>query len=440
MRKCWFLLVFVGVLSSVIGHPLAGQDAKASTVATSPAASSALAVYLDCSYFCDADYIHTQIGYVDWVRDRSVSDVDVLVSTQNTAANGTRYTFTFIGERQFAQLVDTLNFSSVAGASGDDVRRSMVRTLKAGLVRYLARTPMADQLNISVPQSAEHRDQTTPKRDPWHAWVFSTNMNGNIYAEQLTRQTNVFGNVSASRTTEDWKFNMSTNENYSESRYTLTDPDTTIVNIQRGLGVSMLAVKSLGAHWSAGLTGSINSSTYLNEKRNVMITPAVEYDVMPYSESTRRQLRIQYGIGVNALAYTDTTIFLKTSEALPVQTLSIIYAQQEAWGSVNVGANGSNYLNDGSKHSGNVSGGGSLNIVRGLSLNLSASYSVIHDQIYLPKGEATQAEVLLQQRQLLTGYRWSTFFGLSYTFGSLFNNVVNPRFGGGSGGGMIMMM
>jgi hypothetical protein len=422
----------VALIGSLLGaaRGMRAQDA--------PPPPKALAVYLDCSYYCDNDYIRTQIGYVDWVRDRTASDVDILVSTQNTAANGTRYTFTFIGERDFAQLVDTLQFSSIAGASNDNTRKSMVRLLKEGLVRYLARTPLADQLTISVPGGPGNREQTTPKRDPWHAWVFSASTNGDIFAEQSTRQTYLYGNLSASRTTEDWKFNVSTNENYDESRYTLTDPDTIIVNIQRGFGFSGLAVKSLGAHWSVGLKGSINSSTYLNEKRNMAFTPAVEYDVMPYSQSTRRQLRIQYGIGFDKLAYNDTTIFLKTEQTLPVHTLSIIYAQQEPWGSVNFGANGSSFLNDGSKHSGNVSGGGSLKLIRGLSLNLSASYSVIHDQIYLPKGTATQAEVLLQQRQLLTGYRWSAFFGLSYTFGSLFNNVVNPRFGSGSGGSVII--
>ena len=422
-------LALVGALS-IAARGLPAQDA--------PPPPKALAVYLACSYYCDTDFIRTQIGYVDWVRDRTASDVDILVSTQSTAANGTRYTFTFIGERAFSQLVDTLQFSSLAGASDDDTRKAMVRVLQEGLVRYLARTPMADQLNISVPHGAADREQTTPKRDPWHAWVFSASTNGDIFAEESTRQTYLYGNVSASRTTEAWKFNFSTNENYNESRYTLTDPDTVIVDIQRGFGFSALAVKSLSAHWSAGLMGSINSSTYLNEKRNMTFTPAVEYDVMPYRESTRRQLRIQYAIGFDALAYNDTTIFLKTSQTLPVHTLSIVYAQQEPWGSVNFGANGSSYLNDGAKHSGNVSGGGSLKLIRGLSLNLSASYSVIHDQIYLPKGTATQAEVLLQQRQLLTGYRWSAYFGLSYTFGSLFNNVVNPRFGGGSGGGVMI--
>jgi hypothetical protein len=50
------------------------------------------------------------------------------------------------------------------------------------------------------------------------------------------------------------------------------------------------------------------------------------------------------------------------------------------------------------------------------------------EQVYLPKGERDQADVLLRRRALLTGYEYNAFFGFRYTFGSIFNNVVNPRF------------
>lgn len=56
------------------------------------------------------------------------------------------------------------------------------------------------------------------------------------------------------------------------------------------------------------------------------------------------------------------------------------------------------------------------------------------DQIYLPKAGATTEEILVRQRQLATSYRYSMTFGITYSFGSIFNNVVNPRFGGGGGG------
>ncbi|HVZ77031.1 MAG TPA: hypothetical protein VG818_03520 [Gemmatimonadaceae bacterium] len=394
-------------------------------------------MYLDCTYLCDLDYLRTSIAYVDWVRDRADADVDVLVSPETTGSGGTRFTLTFLGGARFAQLVDTLAFSTRPDATSDDLRRDLGHTLSLGLVRYLAHTGLAARVQVSVPATAGAPAQTTPTSDPWHAWVFTTSLNGNLQAEERTRFSSLYGQLSASRTTNAWKANLALSESYSQSRFVIDDSGTTIENISRSFGASGLVVRAISDHWSAGLRGSLTSSTYLNEKRYLRVTPAVEYDLFPYAESTRRQLRVLYGLGFDAFAYNDTTIFLKTSETLPVQTLSVAYARQEAWGTINVGADGSSYINDGAKHSAAVSGGVSLRVLRGLNLNLSGNYSIVHDQVYLAKGAASESDVLLQQRQLLTGYRWYAFFGLSYTFGSVFNNVVNPRFGSSGSGGVI---
>ena len=94
----------------------------------------------------------------------------------------------------------------------------------------------------------------------------------------------------------------------------------------------------------------------------------------------------------------------------------------------------SNYLDDFSKFSGQLSGNLSFRITRGLSLNMNASGSLIRNQLYLPKKDLTDEEILLQRRQLATDSRYRVSFGFSYTFGSIFNNVVNPRFDGARGG------
>ena len=46
----------------------------------------------------------------------------------------------------------------------------------------------------------------------------------------------------------------------------------------------------------------------------------------------------------------------------------------------------------------------------------------------LRRGDATTEEILVRQRELATGYQYEIGFGISYSFGSIFNNVVNPRF------------
>ena len=71
-----------------------------------------------------------------------------------------------------------------------------------------------------------------------------------------------------------------------------------------------------------------------------------------------------------------------------------------------------------------------VRLFRGLSLNLNSNAQIIRNQIYLAAGGATPQEILVRQRQLATSYSYYVSFGISYTFGSIYNNVVNRRFGG----------
>jgi hypothetical protein len=40
----------------------------------------------------------------------------------------------------------------------------------------------------------------------------------------------------------------------------------------------------------------------------------------------------------------------------------------------------------------------------------------------------TNEEILVRQLELATGYQYEFSVGISYSFGSIYNNVVNPRF------------
>ena len=87
-----------------------------------------------------------------------------------------------------------------------------------------------------------------------------------------------------------------------------------------------------------------------------------------------------------------------------------------------------------------LSGGFNVRLFKGFSVNVHGNYSWIRDQLHLEAGNLSDEQILLRQRQLATSYRWFTSFGISYRFGSIFNNVVNPRFGSGGGEGMVIMM
>jgi hypothetical protein len=67
-------------------------------------------------------------------------------------------------------------------------------------------------------------------------------------------------------------------------------------------------------------------------------------------------------------------------------------------------------------------------VAQGLAVNFGVNFQRIHDQLSLPRGDASLEDVLLQRRRLATSYRTWGEVGLSYTFGSIYSNVVNPRF------------
>ena len=392
-------------------------------------------VFLDChASGCDFDYFRTEIPYVDYVRDRADASLHVLVTTQRTGSGGTEYTFNFIGLRDFAGVSDTLTYVSQQSATQDEQRKGIAQILKVGLVRYIARTASVPRLQITFAQLSENglSAAAAPTHDPWNYWVFKTRANGNFNGESSQRFANIGGSVSANRVTKDWKLNNSVNVNYSESKFTFARGGS-FASYSRSYSVSQLAVKSLTDHWSAGQRASLSSSTFLNMKRSLRFAPAVEYNFFPYSQSTSKQLTLQYSVGINSYNYRDTTIFGKISEVRPDQSLTASLSTTQPWGSVSGSIEGANYLDDFSKRRLVLFNSINARLFKGLSFNLFGSVSLVHDQLYLAKGGATDEEILLQRRQLSTSYRYFAGVGLSYTFGSIFNNVVNPRFEGSGG-------
>lgn len=386
----------------------------------------ALKVYLDCED-CDDDYIRTEITFVNYVRDRKEAQVHILITTQRTGSGGREYTLTFIGQQNFAGWSDTLTYASNQTNTEDEIRRSIVQTLKLGLIRYVAKTPLADQLAISFRQKVE----PTAVVDRWNNWVFSINVSSFLDGQRSSKGSSYFGSFSANRTTLDWKIRSSMNANRRKNSFTfkIDSRDTTLVTISKDYGFRGLIVKSLAGHWSAGINWSVFSSTFTNTKLRLEAAPAIEYNLFPYSESTRRELRVLYRVGSNAVQYEEETIFNKTSETLFNETLSVTLEMKQPWGSVQTTVEGSHYLHDFSKSRLTLFGELSFRLFKGLSFNGFGNISRIYDQLSLAKRGITTEEALRQTRQQATSYRYFTSLGLSYTFGSIYSNVVNPRFG-----------
>ena len=185
---------------------------------------------------------------------------------------------------------------------------------------------------------------------------------------------------------------------------------------------------SVTDHFSLGASLEIAQQTFRNQDLRYQLRAAFEYNLFPYAEATRRELSFRYGVGVTGYRYSDTTIFNKIRETLPTHFFELSYRTRQPWGSANVNIEHRNFLTDASKRTTAVNAGFSVRLFKGLSVNAGGGYEWIHDQVYLPRGEQDAVDVLLRRRALLTGFQYNTRFGVSYTFGSIFNNVVNPRF------------
>ena len=91
--------------------------------------------------------------------------------------------------------------------------------------------------------------------------------------------------------------------------------DTTLSSSSESRRFSALIVKSISEHWSIGGYISTSYSTYSNLDLRINPAPAIEYNVFPYSQSTRRRLCFLYRLGYNYNDYMEETMYGKTSES-----------------------------------------------------------------------------------------------------------------------------
>jgi hypothetical protein len=355
---------------------------RAAAQETTPvAANEPLRVFLDCRQpGCDGNFFIDEMPYVRFTRDRMDAEAYLLVTGLGTGAGGIQYTVNVTGQGPFVGRSDTLVSSVPPNSTADQRRRELLRIFRLGLVRYLTATSFASRLSLTyVAPTTGEPSPTAVTNDPWDAWIYRVSANGNFGGESQSRNSRFNGSLSARRITNDWKFTAGASSSYRASRYTFTDGTNT------------------------------------------------SYTLRTYSTAFRLVRSLIYSLGVQHYRYVEQTIYFLDQETRPSHQVVLAATTRQQWGSFDVQARMSQYLHDGSKQNMSVSGSTDLRLSRGFSLNLSAYASQVRDQLYLAAGTLSRDEVLTQQRALQTSYQYNFFLGLSYTFGSIYNSVVNPR-------------
>jgi len=385
-------------------------------------------VFLDCQYRCDTEFIQQNITFVEYVRDRAVSDLHVLVTTQDTGGGGTSWVLDFMGQGYFQGQNRKLTLATSGDATEDEQRKDFARVLRIGLVGYAAVTSVAGDLDVTSSRTTA-ANQTSPTKDAWNYWVFNIGVNGYLNGEQSSSNQSHYFNFSASRTTEEWKINVSSFTSSNSSKFLISDTET-IKSNSESWNVNSLIVNSLGPQWSVGGRTGVSHSSYSNTDLSINVAPSIEYDFFPYSMSSRKSLTVQYAIGVTRYKYRELTIFDKLQESIPNHSVNASVGIRAPWGTLSGSSTLSENLNHRDQYRISLYGATSVRLFKGFSFNVSGGYNRIRDQIGLSKDEATTEEVLLRLQQRPTGYSYNMNFGVSYSFGSIFNSVVNPRFNG----------
>ena len=316
----------------------------------------------------------------------------------------------------------------------------MALTLGLGLATFATESGFRDvvQLDGIAPGAGVNAPGATPPEgivsadqvdDPWNLWVFRVDADGDFDAESTTKEYDLSSGVSASRVTPTWKQRYSANFNYRNLEQERND-STRITDIRRDFGITANVVYSLAEHWSVGFNSRVGRNTRQNQDLMAQINPAIEYSVFSYEEATRRSLTVYFEIGPVYRSY-----FEETRDGKLAETRADAGALAKAnLGTASIRLRGSNYLHDFDRHNMSLNGNLRFRITRGLDLNFGASYSKVNDQLYLSGEGLTDEERFLRLRQEATDYEAFIRFGMSYQFGSIFNNVVNNRFPGGGGG------
>ncbi|MGK7369497.1 MAG: hypothetical protein ACNS64_04730, partial [Candidatus Halalkalibacterium sp. M3_1C_030] len=374
-------------------------------------------------------YIRQEVPFVDYVRDKEDADVHMLITRQRTGSGGTEFTLRFIGREAFTGQDNTLVYVSPNSDTEDEERIGLVRYIKIGLVPYVSETSAIDDLNIIYDDTDQL--QTAVDQDKWNNWVFELGGNAFFNGEESRNSLFLSGGVSADRVTEDWKINLGYDYDYNRRAFTDEDSlgnEITDVFITRGQRFDGRLVKSISDHWSAGIFTEAFSSSRNNIDFSWQASPALEYNIYPYSEYAQHEISFLFLVSSSYFDYDEITIFNKQSEFLIKPQIRSSMDFTQPWGEIEGRLNVSAFMHDLNKNRVDLRLEFDFRVFRGLELSIDGRYSLINDQLSIPKGDISDAEQLLNLRQQLTSYSFGGSIGIEYSFGSIYNNVVNPRF------------
>ncbi|MFT6000779.1 MAG: hypothetical protein ACI81P_003243 [Neolewinella sp.] len=389
-------------------------------------AQARLNLFIDCE--CNKTVLKQEINYVNHALDPANAQINLFIVTSYQSNGGKVFNLSFKGQHELEGNELNFKLPVTAVMTGREVDEALTKRIKLGLAGFLAGTPYATLADVLVEAPGEDAiaEEEASQEDSWNDWIFEVNARFNTNKESRRGRTDLRLGFEADRTTPELRIRFA--PNYFYRKQTITQSDGSVLtSFRQDMWLNASIVKSISDHWSVGLFNSMSSTTFRNIDYGVWIAPAIEYNFFNYNEVPFKEFTVAYRMGWTHNDYSEETIFLKTEESLMRHVLDADLRLRQRWGQIFAGVSAGNYLNDFSRNRVSLSGRANVRLIKGLSFNVGGSYEIINDQISLPRGEASVADILLGQSQLATNFEADLSFGLSYTFGSLYNNIINTR-------------
>ncbi|MDX2195744.1 MAG: hypothetical protein NW207_04945 [Cytophagales bacterium] len=380
-------------------------------------------LFLNCPQDCFEDYVKQELSYFDFVRDRYLADMQILINTQTSANGGKRFNIRLL--KAGSILTDSTQYISRAADTDAMLREIIVKKLKLLLIKQLP-NPLLESMEIKFPKRTG--DSLSNLKDPWHYWVLAPEVNGNAEGESNFVWRRIGAKMIIRKITHKHKFILYTEANNRYVSYTL-DSNKTLQGQVSDMYIKPLYSYSLNEHFSLGCLARLENEQYRNIKYHLSAAPLLEYNFYPYRQNVSRQLRFVNQAGVWYNQYYYETIYSYTMEYRPYYRTSLIADINQPWGSVQAGLHFNTFVDNPRLYRIFLNINTSLRLVQGFSIKLEGQVSYIQDQISLVKKSFSDEAYLLYLQQLPTTFNYYSEFGLVYTFGSIYNTIVNPRFG-----------
>ncbi|MFT4733441.1 MAG: hypothetical protein ACI9DJ_001380 [Algoriphagus sp.] len=378
---------------------------------------------------CYETFLRTELSYFTFARDQALADVQILVTDQRNAGGGRNYQLNFMGQRNWEGQNNLIEFETPQNTTESIGREILLNKISVGLIPFIQNSSLSQEMTVSFPKGTDKINPTAEKeKDKWNNWIFGVGGSGRFEGESNKRKVRLDANVRGGRTTDKSKYSFYTYYRNNNSSVML-DGENEAVKVN-SYGFNTLFVTSIAKKFSVGGLVKGFHSIYSNIDFSMSLAPAIEYSIFPIEEFNKKQFRWIYQGGYRKLEYLETTIFDKMEESKPYHQLTSILGYTQPWGNFSAELNGYQYLDEPDKYRLSLELELSWRVTQGVSLRFYGSGSQIQNQISLARTETSNEQLLLGGQQLPTSFAYYTSFGLNYTFGSVNNSIVNPRFSG----------